>query len=138
MDRHTTHLARHASFRFDSPGGKRVYVDPFHERKPKTPDNEKEPERVDIIAINTRPRRPRRRRHRGHSETAQACRDRSGTNSTTCCVSKHGIDEESARDPNKGGTIDVEGIKFSLTDANHSSSIGSGSSSSTPASPSAT
>ena len=41
----------HASFRFDSPGGKRVYVDPFLNGNPKTPDNEKEPERVDIIAI---------------------------------------------------------------------------------------
>ena len=35
----------HAAFRFDTPGGKRVYVDPFLEN-PKCPDNEREPERV--------------------------------------------------------------------------------------------
>ncbi len=40
----------HAAFRFDTPGGKRVYVDPFLEN-PKCPDNEREPERVDLIAI---------------------------------------------------------------------------------------
>jgi len=33
----------HATFRFDTPGGKRVYVDPFLEN-PKCPDNEREPE----------------------------------------------------------------------------------------------
>ena len=41
----------HAAFRFDTPGGKRVYVDPFLSGNPKTPEAEKEPERVDVIAI---------------------------------------------------------------------------------------
>ena len=36
----------HASFRVDSPGGKRVYVDPWL-GNPKCPDSEKEPERMD-------------------------------------------------------------------------------------------
>ena len=40
----------HATFRFDTPGGKRVYVDPWL-GNPKCPDSEKEPERVDLIAI---------------------------------------------------------------------------------------
>ena len=40
----------HASFRFDTPGGKRVYVDPWLSN-PKCPDSEKEPERVDVIAL---------------------------------------------------------------------------------------
>jgi L-ascorbate metabolism protein UlaG (beta-lactamase superfamily) len=40
----------HASFRFDSPGGKRVYVDPWLDN-PKCPDSEKDPERCDVIAI---------------------------------------------------------------------------------------
>ena len=41
----------HASFRFDSPGGKRVYVDPWLTGNPTCPDAEKEPERIDLIAI---------------------------------------------------------------------------------------
>ena len=41
----------HAAFRIDTDGGKRIYVDPFLENNPKTPDAEKQPERVDIIAV---------------------------------------------------------------------------------------
>ena len=39
------------AFRFDTPGGKRVYVDPFLDGNPKCPDGESEPERVDLIAL---------------------------------------------------------------------------------------
>src|SRR6195952_1540053 len=41
----------HAAFRIDTDGGKRIYVDPFLQNNPKTPDDEKTPERVDIIAV---------------------------------------------------------------------------------------
>src|SRR3712207_55674 len=40
----------HASFRFDTPAGKRVYVDPFF-GNPKFPQAEREPERMDVIAF---------------------------------------------------------------------------------------
>ena len=40
----------HASFRLDSPEGKRIYIDPWLDN-PKCPDAEKEPERCDAIAI---------------------------------------------------------------------------------------
>ncbi len=41
----------HASFRLDTASGKRIYVDPFLNGNPKCPENEKTPERVDIIAL---------------------------------------------------------------------------------------
>ena len=41
----------HATFRIDTPGGKRVYVDPFLNGNPKCPPDEVEPERVDAIFI---------------------------------------------------------------------------------------
>src|ERR671935_289668 len=41
----------HASFRVDTPAGKRVYVDPFLSGNPKCPDSEQEPERIDVIAL---------------------------------------------------------------------------------------
>ena len=41
----------HAAFRFDTPGGKRIYVDPFLNGNPKCPESELEPERVDVIAL---------------------------------------------------------------------------------------
>ena len=40
----------HASFRLDSPSGKRVYVDPWLDN-PKCPESEKDPERCDVIAV---------------------------------------------------------------------------------------
>src|ERR671934_118711 len=41
----------HASFRLDTPAGKRIYVDPFLSGNPKCPDFEQEPERIDVIAL---------------------------------------------------------------------------------------
>src|SRR5215218_7974670 len=41
----------HSAFRINTPGGKRIYVDPFLNGNPKCPDSEKEPERVDAICI---------------------------------------------------------------------------------------
>src|ERR671935_1324691 len=41
----------HASFRLDTPGGKRIYVDPFLNGNPKCPPDETAPERVDTIAV---------------------------------------------------------------------------------------
>jgi L-ascorbate metabolism protein UlaG (beta-lactamase superfamily) len=41
----------HASFRLDSPGGKRIYIDPWLTGNPKCPEAEQQPERVDLIAL---------------------------------------------------------------------------------------
>src|ERR671926_55862 len=40
----------HSSFRIDTPGGKRIYVDPWLSG-PTCPADEREPERVDLIAL---------------------------------------------------------------------------------------
>ena len=41
----------HASFRIESPGGKRIYVDPFLHGNPSCPESEQSPERVDLILL---------------------------------------------------------------------------------------
>ena len=41
----------HATFRFDTPGGKRVYLDPFLTATPSAPRTRQQPERVDLIAL---------------------------------------------------------------------------------------
>ena len=41
----------HSAFRIDSPGGKRIYIDPFLHGNPTCPEAEQEPERVDLIAL---------------------------------------------------------------------------------------
>jgi L-ascorbate metabolism protein UlaG (beta-lactamase superfamily) len=107
----------HNAFRFDTPGGKRVYIDPFLDN-PKCPDSEKSPERIDLIALT-----------HGHDdhvgntvELAQqfdcpvvALLELRGWLSTK------GLSEDPSQAFNKGGTVDQDGIKITMTDARHSS-----------------
>jgi L-ascorbate metabolism protein UlaG (beta-lactamase superfamily) len=108
----------HAAFRFDTPGGKRVYVDPFLEN-PKCPDNEREPERVDLIAIT--------HGHSDHVGSTLELAEKHGCDVVAIIeirdwLSGQGLPEKVEHSPNKGGTVDVDGIKITLTDAKHSSS----------------
>ena len=113
----------HAAFRFDTPGGKRVYVDPWLEN-PKCPDEEKEPERVDLIAIT-----------HGHSDHVGSTLELAEKHDCDVValieirswLSRQGLEESIAHSPNKGGTVDVDGVKVTLTDAKHSSSADDGS-----------
>jgi len=110
----------HASFRLDSPNGKRVYVDPWLNGNPKCPESEQSPERVDLIAIT--------HGHMDHVGDTVDLAKKFG-----CAVvalvelrdwltMKHGLPEANEHSPNKGGTVTVDGISITLTDANHSSS----------------
>jgi len=109
----------HASFRLDTSGGKRIYVDPFLTGNPSCPENEREPERVDAIFLT-----------HGHSDHVG---DTIALAQKFDCpvyaqvelrgwLSTQGLSENMAEAYNKGGTIQWEGIKATLTDANHSSS----------------
>ncbi|MGE5273012.1 MAG: metal-dependent hydrolase [Verrucomicrobiota bacterium] len=109
----------HASFRLDSPGGKRIYVDPFLHGNPKCPEAEQEPERVDLIALT--------HGHGDHVGDTVELAKRFQAPVVALVELRHwlatqGLDESPAHGPNKGGTVDVDGIKITLTDANHSSS----------------
>jgi len=109
----------HAAFRIDSPGGKRVYIDPFLSENPKCPEAERRPERVDVIALT-----------HGHSDHVGDTLElwRRFTPKVVALVelrdwlTTQGLDDDIALSPNKGGTVDVGGIRITLTDANHSSS----------------
>jgi len=111
----------HAAFRVDSPGGKRIYVDPFLNGNPKCPANEQSPERVDMIAVT-----------HGHGDHVGDTIDLAKKHSCPVVaqvelsdwLSNQGVVE--TRDPNKGGTVDVDGVKFTLTNAFHSSSTSDG------------
>jgi len=112
----------HAAFRIDSPGGKRIYVDPFLDN-PKCPDGEKQPERCDLIALT--------HGHDDHVGSTVELAKRFG-----CAViaqielrsflESEGAEGDISQAPNKGGTAEAEGIKVTLTDANHSSSWSDG------------
>jgi L-ascorbate metabolism protein UlaG (beta-lactamase superfamily) len=107
----------HNAFRFDTPGGKRVYIDPFLDN-PRCPESEKEPERVDLIALT-----------HGHDDhvgsTVQLAQQ------FDCPVvaivelrgwlSTQGLPDDMTQAFNKGGTVESAGIKVTMTDARHSS-----------------
>jgi L-ascorbate metabolism protein UlaG (beta-lactamase superfamily) len=108
----------HSSFRFDTPGGKRIYVDPFLNGNPKCPESELEPERVDVIALT-----------HGHGDHLGDTIDLAKKHGCTVIGAvelawwlqgKQGV--ENVLDPNKGGTVAVDEIRFTLTNAHHSSS----------------
>ena len=114
----------HAAFRIESPGGKRIYVDPFLNGNPKCPETELQPERVDVIALT--------HAHDDHvGDTVDLAKKHSPTVvalvELSMWLNKQGIDESKLPAPNKGGTVDVEGVKFTLTNAFHSSGTPDGS-----------
>ncbi|MGB2875483.1 MAG: metal-dependent hydrolase [Gaiellaceae bacterium] len=112
----------HASFRLDSPGGKRIYVDPWLSN-PKCPDSEKEPERIDVIAIT-----------HGHSdhvgETVELSKrfkpDVVAMVELKGWLGGQGAELDDVPGPNKGGTVEAAGVKFTLVNAFHSSSSNDG------------
>ena len=112
----------HAAFRIDTPGGKRVYVDPWLDN-PKCPENEKEPERVDLIALT-----------HGHDDHVGSTVELAkkfdcpvlALVELRAWLSSQGLSEDMSQAFNKGGTVDREAIKFTLTDAKHSSSCHDG------------
>jgi L-ascorbate metabolism protein UlaG (beta-lactamase superfamily) len=114
----------HAAFRVETPGGKRVYVDPWL-RNPKCPEREREPERVDLIALT--------HAHADHvGETVELAKR------FECPVvaqvelrewlGGQGAPEHptAAEAPNKGGTVEWEDVQITLTDARHSSACPDG------------
>ena len=114
----------HASFRVDTPGGKRVYVDPFLNGNPKCPDSEREPERVDVIAVT--------HGHGDHVGDTVALAQKHSAKVVALVelagwLGRNGVDEGSLLAPNKGGTVEADGIRFTLVNAFHSGSAPDGS-----------
>jgi L-ascorbate metabolism protein UlaG (beta-lactamase superfamily) len=114
----------HASFRLDTASGKRIYVDPFLNGNPKCPEDEKTPERVDVIALT--------HGHGDHvGDTVELAKQHDATVVALVelagWLGRQGVDENKLLGPNKGGTVDVDGVKITLTHAFHSGSAPDGS-----------
>ena len=113
----------HASFRLDSPGGKRIYVDPWLEN-PKCPDAEKAPERCDVLAVT--------HGHDDHVGSTIELSRKFGPLPIVALVElkgwlkENGAQADDLPGPNKGGTVEAAGVKFTLTNAFHSSSSDDG------------
>jgi L-ascorbate metabolism protein UlaG (beta-lactamase superfamily) len=114
----------HASFRIDSAGGKRIYVDPWFDN-PKCPDSEKDPERCDMIAVT--------HGHGDHTGGVVGLTTKFGPIPVVAMIElkawlqKQGAQTDDLPGPNKGGTVEADGVKFTLTNAFHSSGTEDGS-----------
>jgi L-ascorbate metabolism protein UlaG (beta-lactamase superfamily) len=112
----------HAAFRIDSPGGKRIYVDPWLDN-PKAPDGAKDPERIDILVVT-----------HGHGDHVGDTVELMGRFSPELVtqvevqgwLTRNGVAELEMPGMNKGGTREIDGISFTITDARHSSSSDEG------------
>lgn len=108
----------HATFRIDAEDGRRIYIDPWLNGNPKCPENELDPERADVIAIT--------HAHGDHlGDTVEIAKKHGSTVVAAVELAdwlqiKHEL--KNVRDPNKGGTVDVDGVTFTMTHAQHSSS----------------
>lgn len=113
----------HASFRIDSPGGTRVYIDPWLEGNPRCPEPELEPERCDIVAVT--------HAHFDHVASAVELGRRFSPAlvamvELAAWLERQGFEGASSGGLNKGGTVEVAGIRFTLVNAFHSSATPDG------------
>jgi L-ascorbate metabolism protein UlaG (beta-lactamase superfamily) len=106
----------HGGFRLDSPGGKRIYLDPWLDN-PNYPENERQPERIDILAIT--------HGHGDHVGSAVELGSRYSPRVVAIFelagwLQSKGVRNATEFGMNKGGTIQVDGIGFTMTNAVHS------------------
>jgi L-ascorbate metabolism protein UlaG (beta-lactamase superfamily) len=111
----------HAAFRIDTEAGTRVYVDPFLNGNPRCPDGEREPERCDLVVLT--------HGHQDHLGDTVAIAQRfecpvvAPVELRDWLSVAHGLPEDDNQALNKGGTESFAGVRVTLTDANHSSSV---------------
>lgn len=108
----------HSTFKIKSPGGKSIIIDPWVKGNPACPENLKEIDSLDIMALT--------HAHFDHiSDAVPLGQQHSpkvvGIFETCVWLENRGIENTLAM--NKGGTQEVDGIKFTMVHADHSCGI---------------
>jgi L-ascorbate metabolism protein UlaG (beta-lactamase superfamily) len=109
----------HGGYRLDSAEGKRIYVDPWLDN-PNYPEAEKQPERIDVLALT-----------HGHGDHVGSAVELGKRYSPAVVaifelanwLQWQGVPNAADNGMNKGGTLDVGGIKFTMTHALHSGGL---------------
>lgn len=107
----------HSAFLFESPKGKRLLIDPWMEN-PKAPAGAKDISNIDLILLT-----------HGHADhIGNTIEIAKRTNAKVFVIyeiyvhlTSQGV--STANGMNKGGTVDVDGIKVTMVDAKHSSGV---------------
>jgi len=111
----------HATFKFKTPGGKYVMIDPFLDQNPVTPSHLKKHARLDYLLVT--------HGHLDHiADTVALAKEH---NATVVCIvetagwlAKKGVEKTIGM--NKGGTTQIDGISVTMTHAVHSCGIKDG------------
>ena len=111
----------HSTFIVGTPGGKRLLFDPWLTGNPACPERLKKPPKADVILVS--------HGHSDHTGDVVACARDSGAPVVAMwelCdwLGQKGL--QNLEPMNKGGSIDVAGLRITMTDARHSSSVTEG------------
>lgn len=111
----------HSAFKFISPTGKIIYVDPFLTGNPTTPPELIQVDEADFILLT--------HGHEDHvGDTLKIAKDTGckvvGIVELIGLLKKHGLEESQAVEMNKGGTVHFDDFSVTMVSANHTSSFG--------------
>lgn len=108
----------HAAFKIKSPGGKIIIIDPWIEGNPMCPEEQKNIERLDILAVTHA-----HFDHIGESVEIALKHRPKVVGILELCLWMGSKGVENTMPMNKGGTQEIDGIRFTMVHAEHSCSI---------------
>jgi L-ascorbate metabolism protein UlaG (beta-lactamase superfamily) len=110
----------HATWILETPGGKRVLIDPWVTGNPVVPEHLKDPGPADVFLIT--------HAHSDHTGDVVELAKRHSPEAILAMIEfgdyLEGLGVENVIGYNKGGTVEAAGIRFTMVAASHSSSIG--------------
>lgn len=111
----------HATVLLETPGGKRVLIDPWVQSNPACPETMRQPGRLDLILVT--------HAHQDHIADVVPLARESGAQTVAIFEIAQWLQSKGVSrvvDMNKGGTVQIDGIKVTMVHADHSCGIQDG------------